>query len=114
MVATRPVLPMLSGVRLDASGEGVAVEATDLEITARRVAHDEVPFREAIQLFITPPQAGRKPTMRLEETQARRPPKGLRLFDPAGSFRLGRGDSVTIQATLSAYQELRARMGRAA
>jgi hypothetical protein len=29
-------------VRLDASGEGVAVEATDLEITARRVVHDEV------------------------------------------------------------------------
>ena len=39
---------------------------------------------------------------------------GSVLFDPAGSFRLGRGDSVTIQATLSAYQELRARMGRAA
>ena len=39
---------------------------------------------------------------------------GSVLFDPAGSFRLGRGDRVTIQATLSAYQELRARMGRAA
>jgi DNA polymerase-3 subunit beta len=42
VVATRPGLPMLSGVRLDVSGEGVAVEATDLEITARRVVRDEV------------------------------------------------------------------------
>jgi DNA polymerase-3 subunit beta len=41
-VASRPGLPMLSGVRLDASGEGVALEATDLELTARRVVHDEV------------------------------------------------------------------------
>jgi DNA polymerase III subunit beta len=41
-VATRPGLPMLSGVRLDASDDGLAVEATDLELTGRRVVHDDV------------------------------------------------------------------------
>jgi len=35
-------------------------------------------------------------------------------FDPAGAVRLGRGDRVTVQATLPAYRELRARMERAA
>lgn len=35
-------------------------------------------------------------------------------FDPAGAVRLSRGDRVTVQATLSAYRELRARIGRAA
>ena len=35
-------------------------------------------------------------------------------FDPAGAVRLTRGDRVTVQATLSAYRELRARIGRAA
>ena len=40
-VATRPGLPMLSGVRLDASEDSVAIEATDLELTARRVVRDD-------------------------------------------------------------------------
>jgi DNA polymerase III subunit beta len=35
-VATRSGLPMLSGVRVEASERGVAIEATDLELTARR------------------------------------------------------------------------------
>jgi voltage-gated potassium channel len=39
---------------------------------------------------------------------------GAEQFNPPGAVRLSRGDRVTIQATLSAYQELRARMGRAA
>src|SRR5438309_719701 len=39
---------------------------------------------------------------------------GAVLFDPAGPVRLGRGDQVTVQATLSAYRALRDRMGRAA
>ncbi|HWE24400.1 MAG TPA: NAD-binding protein [Myxococcales bacterium] len=39
---------------------------------------------------------------------------GSTQFEPAGTVRLSRGDRVTVQATLSAYRELRARMGRAA
>ena len=39
---------------------------------------------------------------------------GSEQFNPAGAMRLARGDRVTVQATLSAYQDLRARMGRAA
>jgi Trk K+ transport system NAD-binding subunit len=35
-------------------------------------------------------------------------------FDPPGAVRLGRGDRVTVQAALPAYQALRARMERAA
>jgi Trk K+ transport system NAD-binding subunit len=35
-------------------------------------------------------------------------------FNPAGTVRLSRGDRVSVQATLTAYRELRARMGRAA
>ncbi len=35
-------------------------------------------------------------------------------FDPPGAVRLGRGDRLTVQATLSAYRALRARMERAA
>ena len=35
-------------------------------------------------------------------------------FDPAGAVRLSRGDRVTVQASLSAYRDLRARIGRAA
>jgi DNA polymerase-3 subunit beta len=41
-VATRPGLPMLSGIRLDGSEDGLAIEATDLELTARRVVPDDV------------------------------------------------------------------------
>ena len=40
--ATRSGLPMLSGVRLEASETGVAIEATDLELTARRVVRGDV------------------------------------------------------------------------
>jgi hypothetical protein len=35
-------------------------------------------------------------------------------FDPPGAVRLGRGDRVTVQAALPAYQALRAKMERAA
>jgi DNA polymerase III subunit beta len=41
-VATRSGLPMLSGVRLEASERGLAIEATDLELTARRVVRGGV------------------------------------------------------------------------
>jgi len=41
-VATRSGLPMLSGVRLEASDGGVSIEATDLELTARRVVAGDV------------------------------------------------------------------------
>jgi DNA polymerase-3 subunit beta len=41
-VANRPGLPMLSGVRLEASEGEVAIEATDLELTARRVVRGDV------------------------------------------------------------------------
>jgi DNA polymerase III subunit beta len=41
-IATRSGLPMLSGVRLEASETGVSIEATDLELTARRVVRREV------------------------------------------------------------------------
>ncbi|HYY07615.1 MAG TPA: hypothetical protein VFA25_03325 [Actinomycetota bacterium] len=41
-VATRPGLPMLSGIRLDSSKDGLAIEATDLELTVRRVVQDGV------------------------------------------------------------------------
>ena len=41
-------------------------------------------------------------------------PDGSVQFNPTGSVRLLAGDRVTVQATLSAYQELRDRMGRAA
>ncbi len=39
-VATRSGLPILSGVRLEASKVGLAIEATDLELTARRIITD--------------------------------------------------------------------------
>ena len=39
---------------------------------------------------------------------------GSVLFDPAGAVRLGRGDRVTVQSTLPAWQALRDRMERAA
>jgi DNA polymerase III subunit beta len=41
-IATRSGLPMLSGVRLEVSEEEVSIEATDLELTARRVVHGAV------------------------------------------------------------------------
>jgi DNA polymerase-3 subunit beta len=46
-VAARSGLPMLSGVRLEASENGLAIEATDLELTARRVVRSEVTVDEA-------------------------------------------------------------------
>jgi hypothetical protein len=39
---------------------------------------------------------------------------GSMRFDPPGAVRFGRGDRITVQATLPAYQALRARMERAA
>jgi DNA polymerase III subunit beta len=41
-IATRSGLPMLSGVRLEASETGASIEATDLELTARRVVRSDV------------------------------------------------------------------------
>jgi DNA polymerase-3 subunit beta len=41
-MATRSGLPMLSGVRLEVSEGEVSIEATDLELTARRVVRSEV------------------------------------------------------------------------
>jgi DNA polymerase-3 subunit beta len=41
-VATRPGLPILSGVRLEASDDGLVIEATDLELTVRHMVHDGV------------------------------------------------------------------------
>ncbi len=41
-IATRSGLPMLSGVRLEASDGEVSIEATDLELTARRVVRGDV------------------------------------------------------------------------
>jgi DNA polymerase-3 subunit beta len=40
--ATRSGLPMLSGVRLEASERAVAIEATDLELSARRAVRGDV------------------------------------------------------------------------
>jgi DNA polymerase-3 subunit beta len=40
--ATRSGLPMLSGVRLEASDRAVAIEATDLELSARRAVRGDV------------------------------------------------------------------------
>jgi DNA polymerase-3 subunit beta len=39
---TRSGLPILSGIRLEASENGLAIEATDLELTARRVVRRDV------------------------------------------------------------------------
>jgi DNA polymerase-3 subunit beta len=41
-IATRSGLPMLSGVRLEVSEGEVSIEATDLELTARRVVRGDV------------------------------------------------------------------------
>jgi DNA polymerase-3 subunit beta len=46
-IATRSGLPMLSGVRLEGSEGEVSIEATDLELTARRVVRREVRVDEA-------------------------------------------------------------------
>jgi DNA polymerase-3 subunit beta len=51
-VATRSGLPMLSGVRLEASESGVAIEATDLELTARRVVRGDVTVDGAGSLVV--------------------------------------------------------------
>jgi DNA polymerase-3 subunit beta len=45
--ATRSGLRMLSGVRLEASDGDMSIEATDLELTARRVVRDDVTVDEA-------------------------------------------------------------------
>jgi DNA polymerase-3 subunit beta len=41
-VANRSGLPILSGVRLEASDDGLVIEATDLELTARRLVRGDV------------------------------------------------------------------------
>ena len=39
---------------------------------------------------------------------------GSVVFDPPGAVRLGRGETITLQAALDAYRSLRSRMERAA
>jgi DNA polymerase III subunit beta len=51
-IATRSGLPMLSGVRLEASDGEVSIEATDLELTARRVVRSEVTVDGAGSLVV--------------------------------------------------------------
>src|SRR4029450_13594222 len=46
-IATRSGLPMLSGVRLEVSEGEVSIEATDLELTARRVVRSKATDDEA-------------------------------------------------------------------
>jgi DNA polymerase III subunit beta len=41
-VANRSGLPILSGVRLEATDDGLVIEATDLELTARRLVREDV------------------------------------------------------------------------
>ena len=52
VTAARSGLPILSGVRLEASGSGVAIEATDLELTARRVVRGDVTVEGAGSLVV--------------------------------------------------------------
>jgi DNA polymerase-3 subunit beta len=51
-IANRSGLPMLSGVRLEASDGEVSIEATDLELTARRVVRGEVTVDGAGSLVV--------------------------------------------------------------
>jgi DNA polymerase-3 subunit beta len=51
-VATRSGLPIFSGVRLEASDEGLIIEATDLELTARRVVREDVAVDAAGSLVV--------------------------------------------------------------
>ena len=52
-IATRPGVPILSCVRLDASRGGLKVEATDLELTARRkIAETHSTSPEGLRLSI--------------------------------------------------------------
>ncbi len=51
-VATRPGLPILSGVRLEASEGGLIIEATDLELTVRRVLRDGVEVHAARSVVV--------------------------------------------------------------
>jgi DNA polymerase-3 subunit beta len=51
-VAARSGLPMLSGVRLEVSEGEVSIEATDLELTARRVVRREVTVDRAGSLVV--------------------------------------------------------------
>jgi DNA polymerase-3 subunit beta len=46
-VATRSGLPILLGVRLEASDEGLVIEATDLELTVRRLVRESVAVKAA-------------------------------------------------------------------
>jgi DNA polymerase-3 subunit beta len=46
-VATRPALPILSGVRLEASESGLIIEATDLELTVRRLLREGIEVHAA-------------------------------------------------------------------
>lgn len=55
-VATRPGLPILSGVRLEASEDGLVIEATDLELTVRRMVREDIAV-EAADSAVVPAKA---------------------------------------------------------
>ena len=67
-VATRPGLPILSGVRLEASDDGLVIEATDLELTARREVHDNVAV-EAAGSVVVPAKALAKAVAAMAEPE---------------------------------------------
>ena len=61
-VATRSGLPILSGVRLEASEGGIAIEATDLELTARRTVNEVVTQTPGVA--VVPAKAWPRPSRR--------------------------------------------------
>ncbi|MGH2658129.1 MAG: DNA polymerase III subunit beta [Actinomycetota bacterium] len=67
-VATRPGLPILSGVRLEASEDGLVIEATDLELTARRVVRENVAI-DAAGSVVVPAKALAKAVAAMAEPE---------------------------------------------
>ena len=61
-VATRSGLPILSGVRLEASEDGLAIEAADLELTARRTVNDVATQSRGVA--VVPAKAWPRPSRR--------------------------------------------------
>jgi hypothetical protein len=53
-VANRSGLPILSGVRLEALDDGLVIEATDLELSARRLVRGDVAVDAAAQSSFRP------------------------------------------------------------
>jgi DNA polymerase-3 subunit beta len=67
-VATRPGLPILSGARLEASVDGLTVEATDLELTALRTLREDVAV-DAPGVVVVPAKALAKAVAAMTEPQ---------------------------------------------